>query len=248
MLDQDAKIPQPDFAGLIPTMNKMGWMTANLDPISEEFTSYAGKSSEWVLDIGAAYGIATLGALKRGAKVIANDADPRHLELLMAKVPADKKRDLRLMPGFFPQDIQLAPGSVSGILSCRVFHFLTGQQITEALKRCHELLQSHGKLFVIVDTPYLGWLKGLEEEYESRVAQNWPWPGEFQHVHNYSDNAMSRGVPEFIHLFTANSLSQVLTNNDFRVEKWQYIDRKGVYPNFACKDGRESLGMIASKQ
>ena len=57
-------------------------MTGTLDPYSMEFVEYASKTMGSVLDIGACYGVATLPALARGARVVATDNDERHLKIL----------------------------------------------------------------------------------------------------------------------------------------------------------------------
>lgn len=247
MTTNSISVPAPDFGGLIPTMNKMGWMTSELDPISEEFTRFASTAKAPVLEIGTAYGVATLQALSNGATVFANDADPRHLQLLEEKVGDEQRSRLKIMPGYFPEAVTLANDSVSAILASRVLHFFSGEEIEHALNRCHDLLQNQGRLFVIVDTPFVGWLNNGEEEYLARVQKNMPWPGVFIRVQESSDNDIAKGVPELIHLFTHESFAELLVSTGFRVDKWQYIDRKGTYPDFACKDGRESLGFVATK-
>lgn len=68
----------------INTLNGMGAMTTNLDPFSEAFVEFSGSCDFPVLEIGAAYGIATTAALSKGASVIANDLDQQHLEYLAA--------------------------------------------------------------------------------------------------------------------------------------------------------------------
>jgi len=68
-------LPESPVEGLVPTMNNTGWMTVALDDVSAEFARYAGTVDGEVLDIGCAYGIATLEALDAGARVCACDRD-----------------------------------------------------------------------------------------------------------------------------------------------------------------------------
>ena len=62
MTDEQSGLPKPFIPGLIPTMNNTGFMTEALDAYSQEFVSYAGSIADEVLDIGCAYGVATLAA------------------------------------------------------------------------------------------------------------------------------------------------------------------------------------------
>ncbi len=78
------QIPKAEDSGcFIPTLNKTGYMTTQLDSFSQEFVEYASKDKRrLVLVVGAAYGIATLAALSRGANLICNNIETRHLHLL----------------------------------------------------------------------------------------------------------------------------------------------------------------------
>ena len=55
-------LPKSSVPGLIPTLNNTGWMTETLDDYSLAFTEYAGTQQAECLDIGCAYGVATLPA------------------------------------------------------------------------------------------------------------------------------------------------------------------------------------------
>lgn len=68
---------------LIPTLNQQGLaMTVVDDPCSRAFIDYAAQSEGWCLEVGAAYGAATIQALKQGARMVANDLGSQHLEIL----------------------------------------------------------------------------------------------------------------------------------------------------------------------
>src|SRR5262245_32852905 len=113
-------------AGLIPTLNQMGWMTVGLDAFSQAFVDFAPTAPGPVLDIGAAYGVASIAALNKGARVIANDLDPRHLEILRDNAPSAYARNLSLRPGAFPDELDFEEDSLGGILACRILHFFDG--------------------------------------------------------------------------------------------------------------------------
>ena len=53
----------------IPTLNKMGYMTRFLDVVQNNFIAYASQEPGGVsLDLGAAFGVATLPLLKKHQK------------------------------------------------------------------------------------------------------------------------------------------------------------------------------------
>ena len=72
----DLEMPEPSFGEMIPTLNQRGFMSATIDEYSKKFVEYAATTSDEVLDIGCAYGVATLAALEKGARVLAVDIDP----------------------------------------------------------------------------------------------------------------------------------------------------------------------------
>ena len=93
-------------SGFIPTLNNMGYMTSTLDLYSQKFVKLASKCKGTVVDIGAAYGIATLAALKAGkCQVVANDIEQGHLDHIRKSAKKDKER-LTLKRGSFPDKIQ----------------------------------------------------------------------------------------------------------------------------------------------
>jgi O-methyltransferase involved in polyketide biosynthesis len=115
--------------GWIPTLNKMGYMTERLsEPFSEEFAEFASRIGAPALDVGAAYGVATLEALKRGAHVIANDVEPRHLELLSRRVPEAWKARLTLAPGVFPEGLSFSASSLGAVASAPCVACSNGSQ------------------------------------------------------------------------------------------------------------------------
>ena len=91
-------MPTPEVSGFVRTLNNMGYMTSALDPYSLAFTTFAPAAPGPALDIGAAYGIATLAALAGGARVIANDIDARHLDILSSRAPQEFRSRLVLAP------------------------------------------------------------------------------------------------------------------------------------------------------
>ncbi|HAB16024.1 MAG TPA: hypothetical protein PLX89_00335 [Verrucomicrobiota bacterium] len=112
------KWPKEIERGLIPTDNAMGIMTTELSPAAEAFISHARQAQRPLLEVGAAYGNATLPALGTGATVIANDLSLTELAVLAESAPAGSHRHLVLAPARFPQELKLGEGSLSGVLYC----------------------------------------------------------------------------------------------------------------------------------
>jgi 2-polyprenyl-3-methyl-5-hydroxy-6-metoxy-1,4-benzoquinol methylase len=78
-------------------------MLEALDTFAENFITFAAQDDGEVLDIGCAYGVASLAALNAGARVCACDMEPRHLDALLERAPAYVRSKLRTVTGVFPQ-------------------------------------------------------------------------------------------------------------------------------------------------
>lgn len=239
------KMPVAEPNGFIKTLNNMGFMTSTLDRYSHAFIGFAPYGPGPALEIGAAYGIATLEALKNGARVIANDIDERHLEILRDRAPMDQKKQLELLPGAFPKDLDLKPGSIGSVLVCRVLHFFDGPAIESAARILFRWLASGGKVFIVAETPYLKNFRTFIPIYEARKAAKNPWPG---FVDDVMAIAPERGasLPPTIHFLDPEVLTRVFTEAGFVVEKAETIARPD-FPEDLQFDGRESVGMIARK-
>src|SRR5215472_309974 len=120
--------------GLIPTDNAMGVMTEEPSPAAEAFIELAGRAGGPLLEIGAAYGNATLPALRAGGTVIANDLSASQLGVLASAVSGEDRKRLVLMPARFPEEVRLGHGSLSGVLAAQVLHFFDGPTVELAFQ------------------------------------------------------------------------------------------------------------------
>jgi len=77
-----------------PTLNGTGFMFKVLDEYAEDFIQYAGQTDGEVLEIGCAFGITTIAALKAGGHVTACDLDPGHLQILTENTPKSLRSQL----------------------------------------------------------------------------------------------------------------------------------------------------------
>lgn len=239
------QVPPSDSHGFIPTLNSMGYMTATKDRYMREFITFSALCREPVLDIGAAYGIATIAALEAGASVIANGIDPKHLQILQSLVSQEQRDHLTLLPGAFPHSLDLPELSIGAVLIARVVHFfdpMTLEASAEVLFRC---LVPEGKVFLTAETPYLGNWKAFHAIYEERKAMGNPWPGFIEDVPRYCSNRSSH-LPAVMHLLDPEVLTRTFQQAGFLVEEAQTFPRP-EFPTDLQFDGRESVGLIARK-
>lgn len=222
------EIPKSFVPGMIPTLNNTGFMTEGLDAYSQEFVSFAGSASNEVLDVGCAYGIATLAALNAGASVLAADIELGHLQILESRVPAEQRARLRTQVTTLP-DSDFPDSSFDAVLAARVIHFLDGPQIGEFFRKAFSWLRPGGKLFIIADSPYTGpWAK-VSADYEARKAQGEAWPAlQREYVRFLSPGADASKHPQFINPMDPDILERELRAAGFVLEKCAFI--AGAHP------------------
>ena len=241
-ISRDIHLPKSSVPGLIPTLNNTGWMTETLDDYSQAFTAYAGTIPDECLDIGCAYGVATLPALANGARVLACDLEPRHLDILAQRVPPADRPRFRTQPSKLPE-VDFPAGSFGAILCARTLHFLRARDIELTVRKMHDWLLPGGRVFLITDSPYVGpWWKSAPE-YERRKREGCPWPG---FVQNYAallppgTDASQR--PSFIHPLDPDILRRVVGDVGFEV-----LDAKWLRGGTQGASGRDHAGVIARK-
>ncbi len=246
-MTENSKIP-PEKEGWIPTLNQQGFMTTTRDSVSEAFTKFAVKGPGPALEIGAAYGISALEALSNGAKVIANDIDKRHLELLEDQAPDELKKNLTLKPGKFPdEDLNIKKNSLGSVLICRVMHFFNGPEVEESAKKIANWLASGGKAFVVCDSPYVKTMRRFIPEFEKNVKAGKEWPGYCEKIHEICDPPeLKDKLPNTMHFFTPDILKEAFEKAGLKVEKAEFLARPD-FPEMLQYDGRESVGLVAVK-
>jgi hypothetical protein len=239
-------MPAAESNGFVKTLNNMGYMTSTRDPFSNKFISFSSKAKRPVLEIGAAYGIASIPAIELGATVIANDIDSRHLDILKARVEPEMHSRLRLVPGSFPEELDFEPESLDGVLIARVLHFFTGERIESSAKKLHTWLARRGKVFVVAETPYLRNFQSFIPLYEKRVKEGHFWPG---FIDDVMQVAPERGqfLPKQMHFLDPNVLTRIFGSNGFDIEACYTISRHD-FPEDIQLDGRESVGIVAVKK
>ena len=182
-------------------------MTESLDPYSIEFAKFAGSISDEVLDIGCAYGVATIAALEQGARVLACDMEQEHLKVLKDRVPDGLLKRLRTRQGLLP-DIDFEEASFGSILASRVLHFLTPEEIRLAFKKFSDWLKPGGRLYALADTPYTGFWASEAPKYEKRKAEGDLWPSYIDDVSVFPGGRIPDGHPPFIHPLDSEILAR----------------------------------------
>ena len=230
----------------IPTLNQTGWASNQLNEVSELFVAFCRGAKLPVLDIGAAFGIASLAALKAGATVIANDLEPGHLSAIAHAANSEDSRRLILIPGRFPRQVKFAEASLSAVHASNVFHFLTGPQIEQGFAAIAHWLAPGGKLFVQASTPWQQPFRAFAPEFQSRRDAGVDWPGWIENTAEYSTHRKLGQIPASLHLLDDLILRRNAEAAGLTVEdSWLY--RRRDLPASLFLDGRECAGLIARK-
>ena len=67
-MNKNLEMPPVEAGGFVKTFNNMGFMTTYLDEFSQKFVDSSVNCGGPVLDIGCAYGNASIPALKQGGE------------------------------------------------------------------------------------------------------------------------------------------------------------------------------------
>jgi SAM-dependent methyltransferase len=218
-----------------------------MDAYAEEWIAFAGTTDDPVLEIGCAYGVATIPALEAGATVVACDMEPRHLEILTQRTPPAHRGRLTCVAGELPA-IDFAPGCFAAILCSRVLHFLSGEDIDLSLEKMAAWLKPGGRLYIVADTPYGIW-RNFIPTFEQGKRDGRRWPGMMVGLHHYLPTPGIRkhiDKPAFMNLLDAELLARICTEAGLRVERATFIDRSD-FKGLGALDGRENAGVLAVK-
>jgi SAM-dependent methyltransferase len=234
-------LPATDLPGAIPTLNGTGFMLEALDEYAVSFIDAAAQLPGEVLDIGCAYGVATLAALEHGARVCASDMEAAHLALLEQRVPAAQRDRLRTCVGALPE-VDFPAGSFDAILASRVLHFLDGDALPRAMAAFARWLRPGGRVFLVADTPYMPSWSEIVPRYEAARQTGERWPGFIADFRRYTAKRADGLGPEFLNTLDPDLLARECVAAGLVVERagWFGMQRLG-----AASAGREHAGCIA---
>lgn len=236
----------PPGSSSIKTWNKQGRTTSILNEINEAFVAFSRTSTLPVLDLGCAFGIASLAALQQGAIVFANDIDEGHLNTLIENTPILTRENLRTILGRFPFELEFPEESIGAVHASNLFNFLSGNDLEIGARKIWKWLRPGGKVFVISGTPYARNIRGFIPEYEKRLANGERWPGQCEDLRKYSNDPTIDELPRELHLLDDHILRRTFGEAGFAIEEARMFHRRGT-PDYISLDGRENVLLIASK-
>ncbi len=234
---------------LVPTLNKMGYMYERYTPFVNEYLKAYIDSLPHVdapvLDIGVAYGVTVIDALRRGAHVIANEIYQPHLDLMMENVPENLKPNLTLNLAHFPRETDFPENSLGAVLISRVFNFLTGKEIELGLTKIYKWLKPGGKVYIITETVYKELFCEIIPIVHERIKDNVEWPGEIDDVKHYMTKRKDY-LPNRLHFLCDKTLTRLFHKAGFTIEKCSFFSKSNIPPDARC-DGKETVGIIGIK-
>ncbi|MBI2791550.1 MAG: class I SAM-dependent methyltransferase [Gammaproteobacteria bacterium] len=218
---------------------KGSWLIENLAHFSKEATHP-------ILDIGGGYGRLSKVMTERGATVIYNDLDERHVLLGRQLFSEEERAHLYLNTFKFPRGMIIPPNSLSGVVLHRVVHFMKPDEVEEGIAKIKRWLVPGGKVYIAVLSPHHGEYRDkVLTAYEKRWQQGEAWPGYgFKSKKLLPDQ--SYALPKVLHLMDKRPLEKALLKYGFVIEKADYIDMK-QFGNKEKRDGHELFGIIAVK-
>jgi len=246
MSDSLPEIPKQWIKGLVPTLNDKGFMFEVLDEYADEFIRQSAATNDEALEIGCAYGIATIAALEAGARITACDMDARHLEVLQSRVREGLRENLTLLTGMLP-DIDLPENHFGTLLCSRVLHFLPGDEIEHSVRNMYRWLKPGGQLFLVADTPFGIW-RNFIPTWEKNLAAGERWPGHMEKPINYLPYKPSSDDigPPLMNLLDPELLTRTCEEAGFQIQRAGFIDRSD-FGDKGRMDGRENSGVSAIK-
>lgn len=162
------------------SLNGMGPVkTEEFDPYSNYYINKATKSLK-VLEIGCGYGFMTAKILRhtRDTIITINDLDYRHMIAAIDKVGSKNHQRLRLCPGVFPDELNFPDSSFDVIGSICILHFLTPQQIIQAIAKIRRWLKQGGEFIFVNASIYNKRCKSKTEQYLKSLKNGQKWVGE----------------------------------------------------------------------
>lgn len=233
--------------GFKKTSNEYGISLETPGGLMNDFIDFLDpKKHAKAMDIGAAYGVTTLPALKKGIHVIANDLSQEHLDAIAQQCSKPQRDRLTLMAGRFPEELSIEKESLDVILASQVFHFLKGEDIEIGIKKIYQWLKPGGHLFAQMTTPYTASVKKFTPIYEKRKAKGERWPGYVNNIHSYLSFKFPAGIPNALHLLEPDTIKPSMEEAGFTILKC-VLNRTEDVPEFIWSDGRENFQLIAQK-
>ena len=233
------------------TKNKYG-ITFPLSKYSQAFIDYASTCGGVSLDIGACYGATTIPVLRARGKVIANDIESSHVDVLIENTHVHLRENLKTHCGAFPNDFEeFEEGSFYAILASHVLHFLDLPDLYKGLEVIYKLLHDDGRVFALSFSPFTNRTRDFIEIYQRRKELGDQFPGFIRDCNllNMNRDDLPQINP-LIHYMDLETFGRIFKEAGFKIEESSYVavpEDDEIYPLYHY-DGREWVGIIASKE
>lgn len=137
--------------GLVATNNNKGHMFLQVDGYVESWLSSLPDSDKPLADLGCAFGVHTVHALRHGRDVIAVDMERSHIVTLETTIRAQRGLAGRLVAtrvARLPQSDLFESESLAGVLLSELLHFLTPGEPGRVFADVFKWLQPGGRVVV----------------------------------------------------------------------------------------------------
>lgn len=215
--------------------------------ISNSFIEEFSSENKTGLDIGAAYGVTTIPALRKGGTITAVDTEAMHIEELINETPESLRPHLHASVGTFPY-IDFSENSFDAIHISQVFPFLTGEEIELGAAKLHSWLKPGGKLYVVSFTPFLSHCSPYLPIYQEKKENGEKWAGYIENLYDFCNNeTMIKNLPPTINHVDKEDMERTFSKQ-FSIESLYYFgDENYDLPQGIKYDDRERIGLIAVK-
>lgn len=208
----------------IVTLNNQGFMRVELDNFSQSWIKVSSQDQLPCLELGAAYGQATLGALKLGGTIVANDISPEHLIILRSRVDSNLHKKLFLNNDRVPEELNFPNDSIGNILFCRLGHFFTDEMLIESFNKAYKWLAPMGKIFFVALSPYHYTLREyFLPIFKKRKDNNEKNLGYIQNMKEFIPRSADK-IPMFMNCFDEDSFLNLMKKTKFKIKEVTLFD------------------------
>lgn len=208
----------------VVTLNNQGFMRVELDNFSRLWIKYASENKLPCLEIGAAYGQASIAALELGGTIIANDISPEHLIILRNRVDSSLHKRLFLNNSSFPEELELLNNSIGHVLFCRLGHFFTNETLIRCFNIIYECLALKGRLFYVGISPYHYTLRDrFLPIFLKRKVNNEKNSGYIDNMREYIPRSFDK-IPMFMNCFDEDTFTNLIKETNFIIKEITLFD------------------------
>ncbi len=206
------------------------------------------KPKMTVLDVGAGYGALSRETLDRGATVISNDIDCKHLLYILKHLTREKRSRLHLNSEDI-RTLKLENNSLDLIAFDQVLHFFKGAEIDALLTKSYRWLKPHGKIYIIV-------MSNEHHSFRHKIDydKNKEWPGEDLVVPRKHLPKLAYALPATVHVMSIQTLRNHLEKIGYKIERADYVPVKNggghriKRKNAEGDNDKDLIGIIAVKE